>query len=149
MSRRNKALFDVCWGDIWTGCWVPETEEFADRSVFLCDLCLIVLLLYVLLYTNVTVYSLYNVFKCPLFLPIDFYRGPVVSQVRLAGLEHVIMVTATEGKILIRNYRFIFIALVRIMASLQETVSFLLYKYSVDLTPDFSERFKCFCAGEF
>lgn len=67
--------------------------------------------------SNVTVYSLYNVFKCPLFLPIDFFRGPVVSQVRLAGLEHVIMVTATEGKILIRNYRFIFIALVRITVS--------------------------------
>lgn len=38
-------------------------------------------------------------------LLIDYFRGPVVSQVRLAGLEHVIMVTATEGKILIRNYR--------------------------------------------
>lgn len=35
----------------------------------------------------------------------DFFRGPVVSQVRLAGLEHVIMVTATGGKILLRNYR--------------------------------------------
>lgn len=73
----------------------------------------------------------------------------MVSQVRLAGLEHVIMVTATEGKILIRNYRYIFIALVRITASLQETVSFSLYKYSVDLAPEFSVRFECLCAGEF
>lgn len=99
--------------------------------------------------SNVTVHSLYNVFKCPLFLPIDFFRGPVVSQVRLAGLEHVIMVTATEGKILIRNYRFIFIALVRITVSFQETVSSLLYKYSVDQTPDLSVRFECLCVGEF
>nr|XP_022292719.1 ribosome production factor 2 homolog [Crassostrea virginica] len=38
-------------------------------------------------------------------LMIDFFRGPVVSQVRLAGLEHVIMVTATGGKVLLRNYR--------------------------------------------
>lgn len=90
---------------------------------------------------------LYNVFKWLLFHLTDFFRGPVVSQVRLAGLEHVIMVTATEGKILIRNYRFILIALVRISASLQETVFSLMYKYLVDLTPDFSVRFERLCAG--
>ncbi|XP_061176651.1 ribosome production factor 2 homolog [Saccostrea echinata] len=38
-------------------------------------------------------------------LLIDFFQGPVVSQVRLAGLEHVIMITAVEGQILLRNYR--------------------------------------------
>ncbi|XP_048768209.1 ribosome production factor 2 homolog [Ostrea edulis] len=37
---------------------------------------------------------------------IDFFRGPVVTQVRLAGLEHVILITAAAGgKILLRNYR--------------------------------------------
>lgn len=67
----------------------------------------------------------------------------------MAGLEHVIMVTATEGKILIRNYRFILIALVRISAPLLETVFSLMYKYLVDLAPDFSVRFECLCGGEF
>ncbi|XP_069128652.1 ribosome production factor 2 homolog [Argopecten irradians] len=36
---------------------------------------------------------------------IDFFRGPVVSQLRLAGLEHVIQITALDGKILLRNYK--------------------------------------------
>ncbi|OWF51978.1 ribosome production factor 2 homolog [Mizuhopecten yessoensis] len=36
---------------------------------------------------------------------IDFFRGPVISQVRLAGLEHVIQITSLDGKILLRNYK--------------------------------------------
>ncbi|KAM8831543.1 ribosome production factor 2 homolog [Spinachia spinachia] len=36
---------------------------------------------------------------------IDFFRGPAVSAVRLAGLEHVLHFTALEGKIYIRSYR--------------------------------------------
>ncbi|XP_060084935.1 ribosome production factor 2 homolog isoform X2 [Ylistrum balloti] len=38
---------------------------------------------------------------------IDFFRGPVVSQVRLAGLEHVIQVTALDGKVQLRNYKIL------------------------------------------
>ncbi|XP_076444882.1 ribosome production factor 2 homolog isoform X2 [Babylonia areolata] len=38
-------------------------------------------------------------------LLIDFFRGPVVDNIRLAGLEHVISFTAVDGKIFIRNYR--------------------------------------------
>ncbi|KAK7108841.1 ribosome production factor 2 homolog [Littorina saxatilis] len=36
---------------------------------------------------------------------IDFFRGPVVDNVRLAGLEHVISLTAADGKIYLRNYK--------------------------------------------
>ena len=36
----------------------------------------------------------------------DFFRGPEVKQIRLAGLEHAILVSAIDGKILIRNYRY-------------------------------------------
>ncbi|XP_022082127.1 ribosome production factor 2 homolog [Acanthaster planci] len=38
-------------------------------------------------------------------LLIDFFRGPVVPNIRLAGLEHVISVTAISGKVLLRSYR--------------------------------------------
>ncbi|XP_014782033.1 ribosome production factor 2 homolog [Octopus bimaculoides] len=36
---------------------------------------------------------------------IDFFRGAVVDNVRLAGLEHVIMFVAADGKIYMRNYK--------------------------------------------
>ncbi|GAB1607877.1 ribosome production factor 2 homolog [Argonauta hians] len=36
---------------------------------------------------------------------IDFFRGNVVDSVRLAGLEHVIMFVAADGKIFMRNYK--------------------------------------------
>uniref|UniRef100_H2ZKM7 Ribosome production factor 2 homolog n=1 Tax=Ciona savignyi TaxID=51511 RepID=H2ZKM7_CIOSA len=36
---------------------------------------------------------------------IDFFRGPVVENVRLSGLEHVIQFTAENGTIYLRNYR--------------------------------------------
>jgi len=38
-------------------------------------------------------------------LLIDFFRGPTVPSVRLAGLEHVLHFTALEGKIYMRSYR--------------------------------------------
>lgn len=38
--------------------------------------------------------------------PPDFFRGPTVSAVRLAGLEHVLHFTALEGKIYMRSYRY-------------------------------------------
>lgn len=38
---------------------------------------------------------------------IDFFRGPVVEQIRLAGMEHVIMITAQDGKIYLRNYKIL------------------------------------------
>lgn len=38
-------------------------------------------------------------------LLIDFFRGPTVTAVRLAGLEHVLHFTAHEGKIYMRSYR--------------------------------------------
>ncbi|XP_059212476.1 ribosome production factor 2 homolog [Centropristis striata] len=38
-------------------------------------------------------------------LLIDFFRGPTVSAVRLAGCEHVLHFTALEGKIYLRSYR--------------------------------------------
>uniref|UniRef100_A0A3Q3F6V6 Ribosome production factor 2 homolog n=1 Tax=Labrus bergylta TaxID=56723 RepID=A0A3Q3F6V6_9LABR len=38
-------------------------------------------------------------------LLIDFFRGPTVSAVRLAGLEHVLHFTALEGKVYMRSYR--------------------------------------------
>ncbi|KAM4770812.1 ribosome production factor 2 homolog [Rhinophrynus dorsalis] len=36
---------------------------------------------------------------------IDFFRGPTVSGVRLAGLEHVLHFTAIDGKVLMRSYK--------------------------------------------
>ncbi|XP_053566837.1 ribosome production factor 2 homolog isoform X2 [Bombina bombina] len=38
-------------------------------------------------------------------LLIDFFRGPTVSGIRLAGLEHVLHFTAVEGKVLLRSYK--------------------------------------------
>lgn len=38
-------------------------------------------------------------------LLIDFFRGPTVVAVRLAGLEHVIHFTALDGKIYMRSYK--------------------------------------------
>ncbi|XP_061602533.1 ribosome production factor 2 homolog [Cololabis saira] len=38
-------------------------------------------------------------------LLIDFFRGPTVPAVRLAGLEHVLHFTAVDGKIYMRSYR--------------------------------------------
>ncbi|RXN00929.1 Ribosome production factor 2-like [Acipenser ruthenus] len=38
-------------------------------------------------------------------LLIDFFRGPTVPCVRLAGLEHVLHITALEGKIYLRSYK--------------------------------------------
>ncbi|AWP19576.1 Brix domain-containing protein 1 isoform 2 [Scophthalmus maximus] len=38
-------------------------------------------------------------------LLIDFFRGPTVPAVRLAGLEHVLNFTALDGKIFMRSYR--------------------------------------------
>uniref|UniRef100_A0A7N6BKW9 Ribosome production factor 2 homolog n=1 Tax=Anabas testudineus TaxID=64144 RepID=A0A7N6BKW9_ANATE len=35
----------------------------------------------------------------------DFFRGPTVSAVRLAGLEHILHFTALDGKIFMRSYR--------------------------------------------
>uniref|UniRef100_A0A3B3Q6S1 Ribosome production factor 2 homolog n=1 Tax=Paramormyrops kingsleyae TaxID=1676925 RepID=A0A3B3Q6S1_9TELE len=36
---------------------------------------------------------------------IDFFRGPTVSAIRLAGLEHILHFTALDGKIYMRSYR--------------------------------------------
>lgn len=36
---------------------------------------------------------------------IDFFKGPVAEAVSLQGLEHVIMFTAVEDKVLLRSYR--------------------------------------------
>lgn len=38
-------------------------------------------------------------------LLIDFFRGPTVTAVRLAGLEHVLHFTAVDGKIFMRSYK--------------------------------------------
>ncbi|XP_037541618.1 ribosome production factor 2 homolog [Nematolebias whitei] len=46
-----------------------------------------------------------NEYKRMKSLLIDFFRGPTVSAVRLAGLEHVLHFTAQEGKIYLRSYR--------------------------------------------
>ena len=40
---------------------------------------------------------------------IDFFRGPVVDNIRLQGSEHVYMFTAHKGKIYLRSYRLIII----------------------------------------
>jgi len=37
----------------------------------------------------------------------DFLRGPKVEQLRLQGVEHVYHITALEGKIYFRSYRFV------------------------------------------
>jgi ribosome production factor 2 len=36
---------------------------------------------------------------------VDFFRGPIISKVRLQGLEMVIALTATEDRIFLRTYR--------------------------------------------
>jgi ribosome production factor 2 len=36
---------------------------------------------------------------------VDFFRGPVVSKIRLQGLEMVIALTATDDRIFLRTYR--------------------------------------------
>ena len=38
-------------------------------------------------------------------LLIDFFRGPEVDNVRLAGIEHVLQFTGVEGRVLMRSYR--------------------------------------------
>ncbi|MEE6476037.1 hypothetical protein FKM82_010947 [Ascaphus truei] len=38
-------------------------------------------------------------------LLIDFFRGPSVSGIRLAGLEHVLHFTAVDGKVFMRSYK--------------------------------------------
>ncbi|XP_068087406.1 ribosome production factor 2 homolog isoform X2 [Hyperolius riggenbachi] len=38
-------------------------------------------------------------------LLLDFFRGPSVSGIRLAGLEHVLHFTAVDGKIFMRSYK--------------------------------------------
>ncbi|XP_063773210.1 ribosome production factor 2 homolog isoform X2 [Pseudophryne corroboree] len=38
-------------------------------------------------------------------LLIDFFRGPTVSAIRLAGLEHVLHFTAVDGKVFMRSYK--------------------------------------------
>uniref|UniRef100_A0A8V0YLN6 Ribosome production factor 2 homolog n=1 Tax=Gallus gallus TaxID=9031 RepID=A0A8V0YLN6_CHICK len=38
-------------------------------------------------------------------LLIDFFRGPTVPNIRLAGLEHVLHFTAVDGKIYMRSYK--------------------------------------------
>ena len=43
--------------------------------------------------------------KCKSLL-IDFFRGEVVEQVRLAGFEHAISFTASDGKIFLRSYKY-------------------------------------------
>ncbi|XP_077977046.1 ribosome production factor 2 homolog [Glandiceps talaboti] len=40
-------------------------------------------------------------------LLVDFFRGPVITNVRLAGLEHVLHFVAMDGKIFVRSYRVI------------------------------------------
>uniref|UniRef100_A0A3Q2Z429 Ribosome production factor 2 homolog n=1 Tax=Hippocampus comes TaxID=109280 RepID=A0A3Q2Z429_HIPCM len=46
-----------------------------------------------------------NEYKRLKSLLIDFFRGPSVPAVRLAGLEHVLHFTAVNGKIFMRSYR--------------------------------------------
>ncbi|KAM5164366.1 ribosome production factor 2 homolog [Mantella aurantiaca] len=38
-------------------------------------------------------------------LLIDFFRGPLVPGIRLAGLEHILHFTAVDGKIYMRSYK--------------------------------------------
>jgi len=38
-------------------------------------------------------------------LLLDFFRGPEVTNVRLAGIEHVLQFTAVENKVLFRSYK--------------------------------------------
>jgi len=40
-------------------------------------------------------------------LLIDFFRGPEVTNVRLAGIEHVLQFTSVDNKVLLRSYRII------------------------------------------
>jgi len=40
-------------------------------------------------------------------LLIDFFRGPEVEQVRLAGVEHVIQFTSLEDKVFLRSYKIL------------------------------------------
>jgi ribosome production factor 2 len=54
--------------------------------------------------------------KCKSLL-IDFFRGEVVEQVRLAGFEHALSFTAVDGKIFLRSYKYfsiIFIPFLRL-----------------------------------
>lgn len=37
----------------------------------------------------------------------DFFRGPVVEKIRLIGLEQALTFTLSEGKIYVRNYRYV------------------------------------------
>ena len=38
-------------------------------------------------------------------LLIDFFRGPEVDNLRLAGIEHVLQFTAVDNKVLLRSYK--------------------------------------------
>ncbi|XP_049613124.1 ribosome production factor 2 homolog [Syngnathus scovelli] len=50
-------------------------------------------------------FDMNNEYKRLKSLLIDFFRGPSVSAVRLAGLEHVLHFTAVDDKIFMRSYR--------------------------------------------
>ncbi|KAM9797936.1 ribosome production factor 2 homolog [Neosynchiropus ocellatus] len=50
-------------------------------------------------------FDLDNEHKCLKNILIDFFRGPTVTAVRLAGLEHILHFTALDGKIYMRSYR--------------------------------------------
>ncbi|XP_037100946.1 ribosome production factor 2 homolog [Syngnathus acus] len=50
-------------------------------------------------------FDMNNEYKRLRSLLIDFFRGPSVSAVRLAGLEHILHFTAVDDKIFMRSYR--------------------------------------------
>ena len=54
---------------------------------------------------GMTLYDLEQDPVCGISILLDFFRGPDLSQIRLAGLDHVMCFTAYEGKIYFRVYK--------------------------------------------
>lgn len=75
-DNEHKRLKSLLIGEDWWGFVVGQ-----------CDACLLSFYIYLLCFS-------------------DFFRGPTVSAVRLAGLEHILHFTALDGKIFMRSYRY-------------------------------------------
>ena len=39
---------------------------------------------------------------------VDFFRGPVVKNIRLSGLEHILQFTAANGRIYFKSYKSVY-----------------------------------------
>ena len=54
---------------------------------------------------NLLIGTHFLVLGCVLYMLLDLFHGEVVTEIRMAGLDHALLFTAIEGKVYIRSYR--------------------------------------------